>query len=378
VSSEAEAALASAWIIAQDDLDDPTRMDSVRVAADRLQAAGHPLGELVTLGLAALEQGDASVRASLQARYLELVSALLPEVLGPFAALATHPQAFDMRWSLCYLEKARLPLRRAHLYAGLLGVDRLDAAQMLAMFLARPAARCLRSLTLDVGHEHEPRILEVLTQCRAPLEVLIVSGNFLEEQTRPAAAIGTMPYLHTLVLDRVVVGLPGGDPNVPWSGDANSIRTLGRAVTGREAGAREQALARMQRMGRNSERYRSAVEALEALQRRRVRIDEEAMLAYANEASSLEAQRVHFNFDAAHAHWVNHPTYALRNRWRALVRYDAWFEDNPLELALREHDGMHGAGLEELSYEEMLDNPRWVEFRRQAAEIGRLVAERRR
>jgi hypothetical protein len=164
---------------------------------------------------------------------------------------------------------------------------------------------------------------------------------------------------------------------VAWSGDANSIRTLGRAVTGRDARAREQALARMQRMGRNSERYRSAVEALEALQRRRVRIDEEALLAYANEASSLEAQRVHFDFDARRSRWVNHPAHALRTHWRRLVGYDAWFEDNPLELALRQHEGLIGLlGL--LSYEEMLDDPRWVEFRRQAAEIGRLVAERAR
>ena len=78
MTSDAEAALAGAWIAAQDELDDETRMDSVRVAADRLQAEEHALGELVTLGFAWLEGRDASVRAA----YLERVAALLPEALG--------------------------------------------------------------------------------------------------------------------------------------------------------------------------------------------------------------------------------------------------------------------------------------------------------
>ena len=81
-----------------------------------------------------------------------------------------------MRWSLCYLEGARLPIHSARRYAGLLGVEQLDPIGMLAMFLAQPGARCLRSLTLDLGleHAHCQQVLELVARCQAPLETLVI------------------------------------------------------------------------------------------------------------------------------------------------------------------------------------------------------------
>ena len=368
MTSNAEAALARAWIAAQDDLDDETRMDSVRVAADRLQAEGHALGELVTLGLALLEGRDASVRAA----YVERVAALLPEALGPFASLATHPQAFDMRWSLCFLDGARLPIHRARVYAGLLGLERLDPAQMLAMFLALPAARCLRSLTIDVGIEHAylQRVIDTVAQCGAPLESLVIWVALPDGASPPLESIMALPYLHTIVLAGELVSLPGGDANAPWSGHAGSIRALGRAATGRDPKAREQALARIRRMGRNSGRYLAAIAANEPSDERRVRIADADLLAYAIEGSSLERQRAQFERDGVHPRW------SLRSRWRALVPYGSWFGTDSIENLLRAHNKLHDSpALEPLSLEAMVDDPHWIEFRRQAAALMQMVTQ---
>lgn len=67
----------------------------------------------------------------------------------------------------------------------------------------------------------------------------------------------------------------------------------------------------------------------------------------------------------------------LHDRWRALVPHGTWFGVGPLENALREHNRMYaGSGLEPLPFEAMVEDPRWVEFRRQAEGIMRLFAER--
>lgn len=370
VSSTAAIALARAWIAAQDDREDATRMDSVRVAADQLQAHGHPLGELVMLGLALLECRDASLRSSLRVAHRERVTALLAEALGPFASLTTHPQAFDMRWALCYLGGARLPIHKARRYAGLLGLERLDPAEMLARFLAQPAARCLRTLTLDLGEQHDayPRVLDMLAGCEAPLEALVIWVAVPDNASVSLESLMALPYLHTLVVAGESVRLPDGDPSVVWTGQASSIRALGRAATGADPAAREQAIERIRRMGRNSGRYLDAMRANEPSAERRVRIDEADLLAYASEASSLDRQRAQLELDGVHPRW------ALWSRWRVLVPCGAWFGTSPLENMLRAHNKLHDSPeLEPLSLDAMAEDPQWVEFRRQAEAMTRLV-----
>jgi hypothetical protein len=121
-------------------------------------------------------------------------------------------------------------------------------------------------------------------------------------------------------------------------------------------------------MGRNSGRYLAAIRANEPSVERRVRIDESDLLAYAREASSLERQRAQFEADGVNPRW------ALWSRWRALVPSGAWFGTDAIENLLREHNKLHDSpGLEPLSPEAMREDPSWVEFRRQAEELTRLV-----
>lgn len=360
VSLDVEQALAAAWIAAQDDLDDLARIDSVRVAADRLQAAGHPLGELVTLGLAAIECGDPAARARLQAAHLEQVAALLPAALGVFATLVTHPQVFDMRWSLCYLERARLPLHTARRYAGLLGFAELDPAGMLDAFLVQPGARCLRSLTLDLGRDHDSihEVLAVIARHGPPIETLAVHRTNFPVPAPPVdtKVVASWPYLHTLVVDRQLIELPDGDPNLAWTGQPSSIRALGRAG--------ERALQRIVRMGHNSGRYLAMVQAHEPYENRRALPDRQALLRYVEYASSLDQQRQSFESDPIVPRW------SLRARWRALVPNGAWFVDGEMDSLLREHNRLHDSPeLEPLSIEAMREDSMWIEFRRQAESI---------
>jgi hypothetical protein len=368
VSADAQEALAVAWIAAQDDLDDVARIDAVRVAADRLQAHGHPLGELVMLGLTLLDCREPDTRARLRDAYEDCVASLLAEALGPFASLMTHPRAFDMRWSLCYLEAARLPLHTAHRYAGLLGYEQLDPPGMLALFLAQPAARCLRSLTLDLGQceASYPAVLELIACSHAPIETLEISRTGFEPPTREAELLAARPHLHTLSINGSLLALPGGDPQVRWTGDPDSIRALGRAAT--DPNSSEHARARIRRMGRNSARYLTAIRATEPFEDRRARLDAADLRRYASDASSLDWQQARFEEEGVTPRWT------LRARWRELVPNGSWFGTQRLEELLREHGRLHDSPrLEPLTIEAMREDPVWAEFRRQAEEIAALV-----
>jgi hypothetical protein len=373
VSTEAQEALATAWITAQDDLDDRARLDSVRVAADRLQAHGHPLGELVMLGLAVVECEDPSMRARLQSAHQDCVAERMPEALGSFAALMTHPRAFDMRWSLCYLDGARLPLHNARRYAGLIGHAELDPVGMLGLFLEQPAAACLRSLSVDLVRNLDCHraVLELVARSHAPIETLVIHTSFRARREPPPLAfaseiVAALPYLHTFVFGDQLVELPGGDPSVGWTGRPSSIRALGRAATEADPARRAQALERIRRMGRNSGRYLAAIRASEPFENRRARLDAEALLRYARDASSLDRQRARFEEDGVAPRWT------LRASWRALVPNGTWFAVDELEDTLREHNRLHDSPeLEPLSIEAMRDDPTWIEFRRQAEALCR-------
>lgn len=173
-----------------------------------------------------------------------------------------------------------------------------------------------------------------------------------------------MPYLHTFGYGPEVLHLPGGDPDVPWTGDPSSIRALGRAATGAAAHDRQRALDRIRRMGRKSARYLAAVRASEPFERGLVRIGKAELRDYARDACSFERQQAQFLADGVHPRW------SLRARWRALVPNGGYFGSNRLGLALRDHDRLHDSpDLEPVAVAAMRDDPSWVEFRRQAKAI---------